>query len=228
MALRAMKGDADAAFFVSRYLTGNDGERLGWALDLFRFGALAASRRVVLDAWSLDHDGIVGDAARLSCFYGLITATRHLDRNIAALPETVTLWRGQPAADDTTGLSWTFDDIFEKAQVYFRTEKVVEFLNSTDKSRKVGVVEMTGSHSISMHQPPGGTVRESLQRKVFAQQWEKSAEPMFLDRMGECLASRAFLNAGGPPRWGGVHPSQPALSVLDPPQGQQPRSTKSF
>jgi hypothetical protein len=108
-ALRAMKGDADAAFFVSRYLTGNDGERLGWALDLFRFGALAASRRVVLDTWSLDHDGIVGDAARLSCFYGLITATRHLDRNIAALPETVTLWRGQPAADDTTGLSWTFD-----------------------------------------------------------------------------------------------------------------------
>jgi phage terminase large subunit-like protein len=38
------------------------------------------------------------------------------------------------------GLSWTFDDIFEKAQVYFRTEKVVEFLNETDKSRKVGVV----------------------------------------------------------------------------------------
>lgn len=108
-ALRAMKDDADAAFFVSRYLTGNDGERLGWAMDLFRFGALTAARRVVLDKWSLDHDGIVGDAARLRCFYGLITATRHLDRNIAALPETVTLWRGQPAADDTTGLSWTFD-----------------------------------------------------------------------------------------------------------------------
>ena len=106
-ALRAMTGDADAAFFVSRYLT--YGERLDWALDLFRVGALTASRRVVLDKWSLDHDGIVGDAARLRCFYGLITATRHLDRNIAALPETVTLWRGQPAADDTTGLSWTFD-----------------------------------------------------------------------------------------------------------------------
>ncbi len=108
-ALRAMKDDADAAFFVSRYLTGKDGDRLEWAMDLFRCGAFAASRRAVLDAWSLDHDGIVGEPAGLSCFYGLITATRHLDRNIAALPETVTLWRGQPAADDTTGLSWTFD-----------------------------------------------------------------------------------------------------------------------
>ena len=95
-ALRAMTGDADAAFFVSRYLT--YGERLDWALDLFRFGALTAARRVVLDKWSLDHDGIVGDAARLRCFHGLITATRHLDRNIATLPETVTLWRGQKSA----------------------------------------------------------------------------------------------------------------------------------
>jgi hypothetical protein len=63
----------------------------------------------LLPCASDDKSGLVGEAAGSRCFYGLITATRHLDRNIAALPQTVTLWRGQPAADDTTGLSWTFD-----------------------------------------------------------------------------------------------------------------------
>jgi len=42
-------------------------------------------------------------------------------------------------------MSWTFDDVFEKAQIYYRTPKVCEFLNSTDKTKKYDLVEITDS-----------------------------------------------------------------------------------
>jgi hypothetical protein len=42
-------------------------------------------------------------------------------------------------------MSWTYDEIFEKAQVYYRTPKVCEFLNKTEKSKRYKVVETTDS-----------------------------------------------------------------------------------
>jgi len=42
-------------------------------------------------------------------------------------------------------MSWTYDDIFEKAQVIYRTDLVCKFLNETDKSRVFKNVEMTSS-----------------------------------------------------------------------------------
>lgn len=43
------------------------------------------------------------------------------------------------------GLSWTFDDIFEKAHVYVRTQKVCDFLNATDKGKVHKLAEKTDS-----------------------------------------------------------------------------------
>ena len=42
-------------------------------------------------------------------------------------------------------MTWTYDEIFENAQVYFRTDAVVEFLNSIDKNTKFKQVMKTSS-----------------------------------------------------------------------------------
>ena len=42
-------------------------------------------------------------------------------------------------------MSWTFDHIFEQAQVYYRTPKICEYLNLSDKDRKYHLVERTDS-----------------------------------------------------------------------------------
>lgn len=42
-------------------------------------------------------------------------------------------------------MSWTFDEIFEKANVYYRTPAVCDFLNKTEKDKTVKEVEVTDS-----------------------------------------------------------------------------------
>ncbi|MCK4328778.1 hypothetical protein KAX02_02940 [candidate division WOR-3 bacterium] len=42
-------------------------------------------------------------------------------------------------------MSWTYDEIFEKAQIYYRTSKVCEFLNKTEKDRNYKTLEITDS-----------------------------------------------------------------------------------
>lgn len=42
-------------------------------------------------------------------------------------------------------MTWTYDEIFERAKVYFRTKKVCEFLNKNEKDREYEQLEITDS-----------------------------------------------------------------------------------
>ena len=42
-------------------------------------------------------------------------------------------------------MTWTFDEIFESAAIYYRTQAVTDFLNKTDNSREFKTVEKTSS-----------------------------------------------------------------------------------
>jgi hypothetical protein len=42
-------------------------------------------------------------------------------------------------------MTWTFDEIFERARVYFRTQTICDFLNETEKDRDYKKVEVTDS-----------------------------------------------------------------------------------
>jgi len=42
-------------------------------------------------------------------------------------------------------LSWTYDELFEKAQVYYRTQTVVDYMNKTEKDKNYKVVMKTDS-----------------------------------------------------------------------------------
>ena len=42
-------------------------------------------------------------------------------------------------------MTWTFDEIYERARTYFRTQTVCDFLNKTEKDRKYVPVEITDS-----------------------------------------------------------------------------------
>ena len=45
------------------------------------------------------------------------------------------------------GLSWTFDEIFERAAIYFRTPTVCKFLNEDDKQRTYKPIETTDNNT---------------------------------------------------------------------------------
>jgi hypothetical protein len=42
-------------------------------------------------------------------------------------------------------LSWSFDEVFEQAQIYYRTQSVCDYLNSVEKDRNYTLVETTDS-----------------------------------------------------------------------------------
>ena len=42
-------------------------------------------------------------------------------------------------------ITWTFDELYERARVYYRTEAVCEFLNKTEKNKKYEQIEVTES-----------------------------------------------------------------------------------
>jgi phage terminase large subunit-like protein/DNA-directed RNA polymerase subunit RPC12/RpoP len=82
------------------------------------------------------------------------------------------------------GLSWTYDDIFERAKVYYRTPKVVEFLNE-DKTRHYDYVEVTTSpNSIGVLQAATDD-NPVLSREVIAQLFDDISDP-------DTLATRRY------------------------------------